>query len=174
MNTTIKTLSAKQILSKEDKSKIKLYMKIDKIMNPKYYLLLLCLLLLSCNNKENERITYTPMFKLVSFGKIESLCTATIKVEGLHGRFSIDGLIKENEINSFQIIAPKGREINYSITRKYDDVNLINIYGNYAENITIKISWICTENHNNYLVGWHLDYGFGDNCEVLMINLEIK
>ena len=24
------------------------------------------------------------------------------------------------------------------------------------------------------LVGWHLDYGFGDNCEVLMVDLKSK
>ena len=174
MNTTIKTLSSKQNLSKEDKIKLKLAMKIDKIFNPKYYLLLLCLLCFACSNKDDERIMYTPTFKLVSFGKTESLCTATIKVEGLHDKFSIDGLIKENEINSIEIIAPNSQSIGYNITRKYDDVNLIKIYGNYAENITIKISWICTAPHDNYLVGWHLDYGFGDNCEVLMVDLKSK
>ena len=55
MNTTIKTLSAKQNLSKEDKIKLKLAMKIDKIFNPKYYLLLLCLFCFACSNKEEER-----------------------------------------------------------------------------------------------------------------------
>jgi len=125
----------------------------------------------SCSNKDAEDIYNAPTFKIVSFGKTEDLYSVEMKVEGLHGRFSIDGLIKENEINSIEIIAPNSQSIGYNITRKYDDVNLIKIYGNYAENITIKINWICHEKHDNYLIGWHLDYGFGRNCEVLMVNL---
>lgn len=138
----------------------------------KLLFLLIIPLLLSCNNNEDETIEYKPTFKLLSFGKIENLCTATIEVKGLHNQFSIDGLIKENEINSFEIIAPLSKNISYSVTRKYDDVNLITIHGDYAESITIKISWICMNNHDNYLVGWHLNYGFGPNCEVLMIDLQ--
>ena len=80
-------------------------------MKKLFILLVMSFFIVSCSNKEDEKIEYKPIFKLVSFGKTESLCTAIIEVQGLHSKFSIDGLIKENEINSFEIIAPKGKNI---------------------------------------------------------------
>ena len=168
MNTTIKTLSVKQNLSKEDKAKLKLYMKIDKIFNPKYYLLLLCPLYFACQNEEIEEVE-VPTFEVVSFSKIDNKCTATIEIKGLHDKFSIDGLIKADEVNSIEIKAPMSENITYTLID-----NVINIYGDYANKITINLEWTCAENHTTYLVGWHLSYGFTTDCKILMVNLKTK
>ena len=165
MNTTIKTLSAKQNLSKEDKAKLKLYMKIDKILNPKYYLLLLCPLCFSCQSEEIEEIE-VPTFEVVSFSKVDNKCTAIIEIKGLHDKFSIDGVIKADEVNSIEIKAPMSEHITYTLIE-----NVINIYGDYANKITINLEWTCNENHTNYLVGWHLSYGFTTDCNILMVDL---
>lgn len=168
MNTTIKILSAKKNLTKKDKAKLKLAMKIDKILNPKYYLLLLCPLCFSCQNKEVEEIE-TPTFEVVSFSKIDSQCKATIEIKGLHDKFSIDGVIKADEVNLIEIKAPMSEHITYTLIN-----NVINIYGDYANKITINLEWTCNENHTNYLVGWHLCYGFTTDCQILMVDLKIK
>ena len=143
-------------------------MKIDKIFNPKYYLLLLCPLCFACQNEEVEEIEI-PTFEVVSFSKVDNKCTATIEIKGLHDKFSIDGVIKADEVNSIEIKAPMSEHITYTLID-----NVINIYGDYANKITINLEWTCAENHTNYLVGWHLSYGFTTDCKILMVDLKSK
>ena len=127
----------------------------------------LIFLLFSC--KEEVFEPEQPIFVLEQFTKVDSLCTATIKIKGLTDKFSIDGIIKADKINNFQINSPQSEGINFSIIE-----DKITIWGKYAKNITINISWICTQEHETYLSGWHLIYGMGAGCNVLIVNLETK
>ena len=127
------------------------------------------LLLFSCQEKDETFEPEPPTFILEQFTKIDSLCMATIQIKGLTDKFSIDGIIKADKINHLEIKAPQSEGINFNII---DDK--ITIWGKYAKNITINMTWICTEEHETYLNGWHLIYGMGAGCNVLMINLETK
>ena len=72
-------------------------------------------------------------------------------------------------MNNFTINSPQSEGINFSIIN-----DKITIWGKYAKNITINMSWICTQEHETYLSGWHLVYGMGAGCNVLIVNLETK
>ena len=46
-----------------------------------------------------------------------------------------------------------------------------NLFGKHKGDIEFIIKWISKENRNNYLIGWHLTYGFDIKYQTLMINL---
>lgn len=147
---------------------ITLHFRTDKTMKRLIFIsLLLCLF--SCKEEESIFEPERPIFILERFIKVDSICTASIKIKGLRDKFSVDGVIKADEIKNFSITSIQSNGINFFI-----EENKVTIWGEYAKEITIKINWICKENHQNYLVGWHLVYGMGQGCTVLMINLDTK
>lgn len=137
--------------------------------------IMLLLSLSSCSEDKNFQEVNTPTFKLTSFQK-ESIngvyyCTATIKITNIPEEYSIDGILYANDIIKLK------HNLSYNETLKNDYYKLndnkyyFNLFGKHKGDIEFIIKWISKEDRNNYLIGWHLTYGFGTNCQILMVNL---
>jgi len=135
---------------------------------------LLILLIASCK-EDTSNTDIAPSFKLVEFKKekVDSLyyCSAVISIKGLTDKFSIDGLLKANKISSIYISLPYHTNPLYDIHEEYEGTYYFNMYGRHHGDLILKLEFTSKEGLNNYLVGWHLTYGFGQGCQVLMVNL---
>jgi len=131
----------------------------------------------SCSNKEIEELT-SPTFKVTSFEKelVNGIyqCKASIAITDIPEKYSIDGILYADDIQGMNVELPFNEEYRYDTRLLENGKMYFNISGKHHGNINIKISWTSKENRTNYLIGWHLSYGFGDNCEVLMINLDTQ
>lgn len=162
-------------------------------------MLLITLSLASCSSKSDDKEYSKPIFKLLSFTKtkVGSLyrCEATILISGITDKYSIDGLLKTNSVPSTELTIEYSDDnisfytiynqhiqlgnnnsttstINYNIYEKYEGAYYFNLYGTHHGDIKLKLKFTSNEDYDNYIVGWHLSYGFGPNCSVMMVNLE--
>ena len=127
----------------------------------------------SCQEEDIEVII--PTFKVTSFEKVLDNgiynCKATIAITDIVDDYSIDGIIYANDITKILHNLPYNEDLLYDIHSEGDDKLFFNLFGEHKGDLTIQLEWISEENRENYLVGWHLSYGFGPNCQVLIINL---
>ena len=128
---------------------------------------------LSCQEEDIE--VTTPTFKLTSFQK-ESIngvyyCTATIKITNIPEEYSIDGILYANDIIKLKHNLPYNETLKYDYYKLNDNKYYFNLFGKHKGDIEFIIKWISKEDRNNYLIGWHLTYGFDIKYQTLMINL---
>ena len=151
--------------------------------NIKYVLLgLIALIFVGCSNKEIDEEINKPKFDLIAFQKVQEenifICEATIRVSGTIfcplEDFCIDGLLYNDSILNLDIKADSPYVINTNVVRKDNFKSLLTITGKLTGVMTINIKFITTQSLSKYLVGWHLAYGFTNDCQLLMINLNIK
>lgn len=132
------------------------------------------ILVSSCQTDIEE--TRTPTFKLTSFHKelVNGVyqCTATIKVTDIPKEYSIDGILYANDIFKLKHSLPYNENLKYDYDKIEENKYYFNLFGKHKGDVEFTIGWTSKDNRNDYLVGFHLTYGFGTNCEVLMINLE--
>lgn len=130
----------------------------------------------SCSSIKDDEFN-TPTFKVASFEKTFSNglyhCKEVIRITGIPEKYSIDGIIYANDITKIGIDIPQESYM-YDIHEINEDESYFNIYGTHKGDITLELEWTSKDDLTNYLIGWHLTYGFGENCQVLMINLEQK
>ena len=137
--------------------------------------ILLLLSLSSCSEDKNFQEVNTPTFKLTSFQK-ESIngvyyCTATIKITNIPEEYSIDGILYANDIIKLKHNLPYNETLKYDYYKLDDNKYYFNLFGKHKGDIEFIIKWISKEDRNNYLIGWHLTYGFDIKYQTLMINL---
>lgn len=129
----------------------------------------------SCSNNDIEEVA-SPTFKVTSYSKelIDGTynCKAVIAITNIPEEYSIDGLLYADDIQGMNVDLPFNEEYRYDTHLIENGKMYFNISGKHHGDITIKISWTSKENLRNYLIGWHMCYGFGDNCQVLMVDLD--
>ncbi len=134
---------------------------------------IVAIVIYSCNNKNEE--FNAPTFKVTSFERIyingTYNCKASIVITDIPKAYSIDGLLYADTITLIDIDIPK---YEYDIQLLDKRKLYFNVYGKHKGNIKIKIAWTSKEDRKKYLVGWHLTYGYGKNCSILMIDLDQK
>ena len=160
-----------------EKMKLSLLIK-DDYMKRLIYLIALIPLsfsLFSCCEDEDFKEINTPTFKVTSFEKkiIDSIyyCEATIKITNIPEEYSIDGILYAYDIKKCWKDNPYNEDVLYDFRKEGNNKYYFNLYGKHKGNMTVTIGWVSRENKENYLIGWHLTYGFGDNCEVLIVDL---
>lgn len=135
----------------------------------------LFLLFFSCSEEKDFQEVNTPTFKVVSFEKVlvdgVYNCKATIVVAGLTDKYSIDGIIYADDITKCWGNIPYNEDISTDIHPEGEGKFYFNLFGNHSGDFTIMLEWTSTTDRTNYLVGWHLNYGFGANCQVLLVDL---
>lgn len=128
----------------------------------------------SCQTDIEE--TRTPTFKLTSFHKelVNGVyrCTATIKITDIPEQYSIDGILYANNIFKMKHSLPYNENLKYNYDKIEDNKYYFNLFGKHKGDVEFIIGWTSKDDRNDYLVGFHLTYGFGENCQVLMINLQ--
>ena len=137
--------------------------------------IMLLLSLFSCSEDKNFQEVNTPTFKLTSFQK-ESIngvyyYTATIKITNIPEEYSIDGILYANDIIKLKHNLPYNETLKYDYYKLNDNKYYFNLFGKHKGDIEFIIKWISKEDRNNYLIGWHLTYGFDIKYQTLMINL---
>lgn len=140
-------------------------------------LIVACLCFLSCSeDKDNEFLA--PTFKVDYFEREkindEYHCKAVISITGLVDRYSIDGILYSNNIQGINLNLPFNENYKYNVSNIDNNKFYFNISGSHRGDLKLSISWTSKENRDNYMVGFHLTYGFGLNCEPLIINLQTK
>ena len=137
-------------------------------------IIIITIIFFSSCKTDIEEIT-TPTFKLTSFQK-ESIngiyyCTATIKITNIPEEYSIDGILYANDIIKLKHNLPYNETLKYDYYKLNDNKYYFNLFGKHKGDIEFIIKWISKEDRNNYLIGWHLTYGFDIKYQTLMINL---
>lgn len=139
-------------------------------------LLLIIIILISC--KEDTIDSTIPTFEVTSFEKILINdiyhCVATIEITNIIEDYSIDGILYADDITKCRRNNPYNESVLYDFHKEGEGKYYFNLYGKHKGNMTIELEWISKENKENYLIGWHLTYGFGDNCETLIVNLDFN
>lgn len=134
---------------------------------------IISIIMSSCNNKNEE--FNIPTFKITSFERIYTNgsynCKASITITNIPKEYSIDGLLYADTITLIDIDIPNYKYNIHSLDKRK---LYFNAYGKHKGNINIKLDWTSKEDRKNYLVGWHLTYGYGQNCSILMIDLNQK
>lgn len=151
---------------------------------------------ISCTSGENE--FENTSFKIITFNKMKTdsiyVCEATIEIRNIPNEYSIDGILKTNTVPNTELEVYYSKvngpffklfdsrltlgktyfssRFSYNIYQKSDGDYYFNLYGEHHGNLILKIKFTSTEDLDNYLIGWHLSYGFTEDCKVLMINLE--
>lgn len=135
------------------------------------------MLMFSCSEENSEEIV-DATFKVVYFEKTkvgdEYLCSAIIEVAGLTQDYSIDGILYANAIKGINVELPFNEEYKENTSIIDSHKMYFNIYGKHRGSFRLRLTWTSEDNRENYLVGWHLSYGFGLNCEPLMVDLQIN
>ena len=138
-------------------------------------IIIAAIILFSSCQADMEEIP-TPTFKLTSFQKelVNGVyqCTAIIQVTDIPEEYSIDGILYANDITQLKHNLPYNETLKNNYYKIEENKYYFNLYGKHKGNIQFTICWTSKDNRNDYLVGFHLAYGFGANCQVLMINLD--
>lgn len=136
---------------------------------------LLAILVCSCNDEDIEEAT-TPTFTLTSFSKEdvnnEYHCKATIEIKGLIEDYSIDGLLYAEDIRVIGLNLPYKEDMLSDVHWQKEGVFYFSYYGKHKGDLTLELEWYSLEDRDTYLVGWHLCYGYGADCTLLMIDLD--
>ena len=139
------------------------------------YLTIVGVMFMSCKNKDVEP-TYAATFKLTSFDREfvngKFYCKATIEIKGLIEDYSIDGLLYTEDITKIFWNLPYNESLKDNIYPEGEGKFYFNLYGKHKGDITIQIEWTSVDDRNNYLIGWHLSYGFSADCTLLMKSLD--
>ena len=141
----------------------------------KFILAVLTLLAVGCS-EDNTKDIYKPTFEVVSFEKVATsdgfVCEVEIRIQELRTDYAIDGLLYNDSIIDLSVEVPN--YIKYTITsERLEEKSKLTIVGKAPGELLIKIKFISHRDKGNYLIGWHLAYGFTDDCELMMINLKI-
>ena len=139
------------------------------------YLIVLIPSLFSCSEDKDYQEVNIPTFKVTSFEKVlvDSVynCKATIVIKELTKSYSIDGILYAYDIKKCWKDNPYNEDVLYDFHKEGDGKFYFNLYGKHKGNMIIDLEWVSEENKENYLIGWHLTYGFGNNCKVLIVDL---
>lgn len=129
----------------------------------------------SCNSDKDFKEINKPTFELTSFDKEfkdgQFYCKATIQIKGLTEKYSIDGILYANDVQRIWINFPYNEDVSYDIHLEGEGKYYFNYFGSHKGDLAIELEWTSTDDRANYLVGWHLNYGFGEDCEVLLVDL---
>lgn len=138
----------------------------------------LALLVISCSSKKEDEVTQTPIFKVTymekHYNQVDSCfeCMAIIDIRGLIEDYSIDGLLYADDIKGINLSIPTNETYRYDTHIVEPGKYYFNISGKHHGDTQLKIVWTSKYNMDKYLVGWHLSYGFGPGCTILMVNLD--